>query len=232
MHATIFGDNEIVDKLLRANANPNMINDNGDTALMLAVMCDNRTAFTRLLESGANPDTARPNGLTALALALTTWRNNNNEFFVAELLSCQLCVRNVRDLTRAALQGSEEREKIANERIDNIDTQNDLILTQNDHVLTQNSLLSAENERLVAENARLTRGLHLVEDSNQKLLQALQEVTISERQTTSCPICFTRTINLTLDPCGHCFCSTCRVGLQRCPICRIQTRKSMRIYIG
>jgi uncharacterized protein len=67
--ATHWDDVDLVDRLLRAGANPNAVNDLGVPPLSLA--CTNLSAKTvaRLLDGGANPDGALRTGETALMTA-------------------------------------------------------------------------------------------------------------------------------------------------------------------
>ncbi|KAL7096896.1 hypothetical protein ACP275_10G109500 [Erythranthe tilingii] len=46
----------------------------------------------------------------------------------------------------------------------------------------------------------------------------------------SCRVCLNNEVDVTLIPCGHVLCRTCSSAVSRCPFCRIQVSKTMRIF--
>ena len=73
IHATYYGDIAEVKRLLDGGANPNVINKNNNTALMLLQANDDDEEIVKLLLSaGANPNAVNNNGNTALARTYNT----------------------------------------------------------------------------------------------------------------------------------------------------------------
>ncbi|KAL3825148.1 hypothetical protein ACJIZ3_021177 [Penstemon smallii] len=46
----------------------------------------------------------------------------------------------------------------------------------------------------------------------------------------SCRVCLNNEVDVTLIPCGHVLCRRCSSAVSRCPFCRIQVSKTMRIF--
>ncbi|KAK4746859.1 hypothetical protein SAY87_025896 [Trapa incisa] len=46
----------------------------------------------------------------------------------------------------------------------------------------------------------------------------------------TCRICLSREVDVTMVPCGHVLCRRCSSAVSRCPFCRLQVTKSMRIF--
>ena len=46
-----------------------------------------------------------------------------------------------------------------------------------------------------------------------------------------CKICFEKQVEVTLDPCGHCFCKSCSFQFLNCPICRLRINKRINTVI-
>ncbi|XAR63997.1 hypothetical protein NMG60_11024175 [Bertholletia excelsa] len=45
-----------------------------------------------------------------------------------------------------------------------------------------------------------------------------------------CRVCLTNEVDNTLIPCGHVLCRRCSSAVSRCPFCRLQVSKTMRIF--
>ncbi|CAH6419624.1 RING finger type zinc finger protein [uncultured virus] len=65
--------------------------------------------------------------------------------------------------------------------------------------------------------------------------EIIKEVIKEVKVGTDCPICFDRTIDCSLDPCGHVFCLTCAnqfrlTNRNTCPNCRVSIKQIKRIY--
>ena len=65
------GDDEKVQTLLRAGADPDSVDPDGTTALMAACLPGHEACAQVLLQAGADPNKARPDGNTALVAACT-----------------------------------------------------------------------------------------------------------------------------------------------------------------
>lgn len=46
----------------------------------------------------------------------------------------------------------------------------------------------------------------------------------------SCRVCLSNEVDVTLIPCGHVLCRRCSSAVSRCPFCRIQVSKTLRIF--
>lgn len=45
-----------------------------------------------------------------------------------------------------------------------------------------------------------------------------------------CRICLSAEVNMTIVPCGHVLCRRCSAAVSRCPFCRLQVTKTMKIF--
>lgn len=45
-----------------------------------------------------------------------------------------------------------------------------------------------------------------------------------------CRVCLSAEVNMTLVPCGHVLCRRCSSAVSKCPFCRLQVTKTMRIF--
>ncbi|THF94367.1 hypothetical protein TEA_016544 [Camellia sinensis var. sinensis] len=45
-----------------------------------------------------------------------------------------------------------------------------------------------------------------------------------------CRVCLTNEVDNTIVPCGHVLCRRCSSAVSRCPFCRLQVTKTMRIF--
>ena len=50
------------------------------------------------------------------------------------------------------------------------------------------------------------------------------------KQAWLCRVCLTAEVDMTLVPCGHVLCKRCSSAVSRCPFCRLQVSKTMRIF--
>ena len=55
---------------------------------------------------------------------------------------------------------------------------------------------------------------------------------LKKKDNLSCPICFENKINITLIPCGHCFCSNCIQSSSNCYFCRKQIQSKHKIFLN
>ncbi|XP_073158695.1 uncharacterized protein [Henckelia pumila] len=66
------------------------------------------------------------------------------------------------------------------------------------------------------------------------LEQEKSEMAIKEADTAksawSCRVCLNNEVDVSLIPCGHVLCRRCSSAVSRCPFCRLQVSKTMRIY--
>ncbi|RVW65131.1 hypothetical protein CK203_035781 [Vitis vinifera] len=45
-----------------------------------------------------------------------------------------------------------------------------------------------------------------------------------------CRVCLSAEVDITIIPCGHVLCRRCSSAVSRCPFCRLQVSKTMKIY--
>ncbi|XP_021724693.1 baculoviral IAP repeat-containing protein 3-like [Chenopodium quinoa] len=45
-----------------------------------------------------------------------------------------------------------------------------------------------------------------------------------------CRICLSAEVDVTLVPCGHVLCRRCSSAVSKCPFCRLQVSKTLRIF--
>ncbi|XP_075490038.1 uncharacterized protein LOC142528761 isoform X2 [Primulina tabacum] len=81
----------------------------------------------------------------------------------------------------------------------------------------------------------LTLQEQLKESQAELLLeQEKSEMAIKEADTAkaawSCRVCLNNEVDVSLIPCGHVLCRRCSSAVSRCPFCRLQVSKTMRIY--
>merc|ERR550534_2538454 len=102
--------------------------------------------------------------------------------------------------------------------------------------LDQNSKLEGEiqnrnrsNSELKCKNQGFNEFLKIAEDQNSKLEKEIQNV----KESRLCKICLDREVSQVFLPCGHSICcNKCVIGLQICPICRENIRKSQILYFS
>ena len=46
----------------------------------------------------------------------------------------------------------------------------------------------------------------------------------------SCRVCLSAEVNITIVPCGHVLCLRCSAAVSRCPFCRTQVSRTMKIF--
>ena len=101
----------------------------------------------------------------------------------------------------------------------------------------QNSKLEKANQNvkesrlseLEGKNQGLNEFLKIAEDQNSKLEKEIQNV----KESRLCKICLDNEVSQVFLPCGHSICcNECVVGIQICPICRENIRKSQMIYFS
>jgi len=76
--------------------------------------------------------------------------------------------------------------------------------------------------------------LFLLETENGDLVKRLQAMEARNEEIQNCLICFEHTRELAFDPCGHLVCCVqCAKNIrnQRCPICRKNIKRSLRVHI-
>lgn len=66
------------------------------------------------------------------------------------------------------------------------------------------------------------------------ILQEKADVAAKEAETAKaawlCRVCLTAEVDITIVPCGHVLCRRCSSAVSRCPFCRLQVSKTMRIF--
>jgi ankyrin repeat protein len=88
-----YGSSTLLTVLLDANADPNLANGSGETALMMACHKFNITQMDMLVKAGAMCDTTDPVGRTALHwLATSPYADSNPQAAVQLLLDNKACV--------------------------------------------------------------------------------------------------------------------------------------------
>lgn len=45
-----------------------------------------------------------------------------------------------------------------------------------------------------------------------------------------CRVCLSSEVDITIVPCGHVLCRRCSSAVSRCPFCRLQVTKAIRIF--
>ncbi|KAE9615782.1 putative transcription factor C2H2 family [Lupinus albus] len=103
-----------------------------------------------------------------------------------------------------------------------------------------NEILSAVGINIdVEKQALLQRTINLQENLQESHTALLLEQEKVERATKEadtakaawiCRICLSAEVDTTLVPCGHVMCRRCSSAVSRCPFCRLQVTKAIRIY--
>ncbi|XP_019420625.1 PREDICTED: sacsin isoform X1 [Lupinus angustifolius] len=103
-----------------------------------------------------------------------------------------------------------------------------------------NEILSAVGINIdVEKQALLQRTINLQENLQESHTALLLEQEKVERATKEadtakaawiCRICLSAEVDITLVPCGHVLCRRCSSAVSRCPFCRLQVTKAIRIY--
>lgn len=67
-----------------------------------------------------------------------------------------------------------------------------------------------------------------------KYLQEKSDMAAKEADTAKaawlCRVCLSSEVDNTIVPCGHVLCRRCSSAVSRCPFCRLQVSKIMRIF--
>ncbi|XP_030491993.2 uncharacterized protein LOC115707993 isoform X1 [Cannabis sativa] len=93
--------------------------------------------------------------------------------------------------------------------------------------------MDAEKQSLLQKTITLQEQL---KDSETALLleQEKADVAAKEADTAKaawvCRVCLTAEVDMTMVPCGHVLCRRCSSAVSRCPFCRLQVSRTMRIY--
>ncbi|XP_014490933.1 uncharacterized protein LOC106753623 isoform X1 [Vigna radiata var. radiata] len=103
-----------------------------------------------------------------------------------------------------------------------------------------NEILSAAGIKMdVEKQALLQRTLNLQENLRESQAALVLEQEKVERATKEadtakaawvCRICLSSEVDITIVPCGHVLCRRCSSAVSRCPFCRLQVTKAIRIY--
>ena len=66
------------------------------------------------------------------------------------------------------------------------------------------------------------------------ILQEKADVAAKEADTAKaawvCRVCLTAEVDMTIVPCGHVLCRRCSSAVSRCPFCRLQVSRTVRIF--
>lgn len=88
--------------------------------------------------------------------------------------------------------------------------------------------IRADLHRLVKERDALYQQLPMVE----AVLAAEHPIHPAIEEGRECVVCWSRTSEIALVPCGHvCLCQSCPL-LSACPMCRAQVTRSIRVYLS
>ncbi|OMO98695.1 Zinc finger, RING-type [Corchorus olitorius] len=103
-----------------------------------------------------------------------------------------------------------------------------------------NEMLSAAGINMdVEKQSLLQKTITLQEqlkESRTALLLEQEKVEVSAKEADTakaawvCRVCLTNDVDMTIDPCGHVLCRRCSSAVSRCPFCRLQVKKTIRIY--
>ncbi|KAL6536566.1 hypothetical protein OROGR_001809 [Orobanche gracilis] len=103
------------------------------------------------------------------------------------------------------------------------------------HEMLSSAGINLDMEKQSLLQAALTLQEQLKESQAALLLeQEKSETAVKEADTAktawSCRVCLTNEVDVTLLPCGHVLCRRCSSAVSRCPFCRIQVSKTIRIF--
>ncbi|KAM0910828.1 hypothetical protein ACQ4PT_013891 [Festuca glaucescens] len=101
-------------------------------------------------------------------------------------------------------------------------------------------MLSAAGVRMDAEKETLLQTTLTLQDQlkesqvallmeQEKAESAVKEADIA-KSAWSCRVCLNSEVNMTLIPCGHVLCNRCSSSVSRCPFCRTQVSRTMKIF--
>ena len=121
-----------------------------------------------------------------------------------------------------------------------------LLTRLKDHMLSAHSRLPTESieavnivrkdvSRLNKENDQKSRKRELEEkeaEIQRARKDAYNELVEEQKRVfdTECSVCLQADVDSLVDPCGHCFCSTCITQCLVCPICRSKVRKVIKMF--
>ncbi|KAM0836846.1 hypothetical protein ACQ4PT_062049 [Festuca glaucescens] len=101
-------------------------------------------------------------------------------------------------------------------------------------------MLSAAGVRMDAEKETLLQTTLSLQDQlkesqvallmeQEKAESAVKEADVA-KSAWSCRVCLNSEVNMTLIPCGHVLCNRCSSSVSRCPFCRTQVSRTMKIF--
>ena len=83
---------------------------------------------------------------------------------------------------------------------------------------------------------RSVKGQEFVDNVQRELLNDKAKFSSPSNESSSdeknCKICFDKQVEVTLDPCGHCFCKSCSFQFLNCPICRLNINKRINLFFS
>lgn len=108
-------------------------------------------------------------------------------------------------------------------------------LVQAVHEMLSSAGINMDMEQQSLLQRTITLQEQLQESRTALLLeQEKAEVAAKEADTAKgawlCRICLTAEVSMTIIPCGHVLCRRCSTAVSRCPFCRLQVTKTMRIF--
>ncbi|XP_042037175.1 sacsin isoform X1 [Salvia splendens] len=103
------------------------------------------------------------------------------------------------------------------------------------HEMLSSAGISLDVEKQTLLQTSLTLQEQLKESQAALLLeQEKSDMATKEADTAkaawSCRVCLNSEVDVSLIPCGHVLCRTCSSAVSRCPFCRLQVSKAMRIF--
>ncbi|PON98872.1 43kDa postsynaptic protein [Trema orientale] len=93
--------------------------------------------------------------------------------------------------------------------------------------------MDAEKQSLLQKTVTLQEQL---KDSQTALLLEQEKADLAAKEADTakaawvCRVCLTAEVDMTLVPCGHVLCRRCSSAVSRCPFCRLQVSRTMRIF--
>lgn len=103
------------------------------------------------------------------------------------------------------------------------------------HEMLSAAGISMDMERQTLLRTNLTLQEQLKDSQAALLLEQDKADTAAKEADTAktawqCRVCLTSEVDVAMIPCGHVLCRRCSSAVTRCPFCRLQVTKAMRIF--